>query len=157
MTGRRVLGIGRRRVVGGVSAVCVLLCLLCLVDGFVGFDGAWGIVPGSTGGCAAGGPWFATLTYRESAGAAKAQLNNVTVRVSLSTRAACIGANGAGKSTMIKLMVGEIEPNEGEGEPSIVRHPNMRLAYVAQHAFHHIENHLELTPTQYIELSLIHI
>ena len=41
MTGRRVLGIGRRRVVGGVSAVCVLLCLLCLVDGFDGFDGAW--------------------------------------------------------------------------------------------------------------------
>ena len=46
MTGRRVLGIGRRRVVGGVSAVCVclcLLCLLCLVDGFDfdELDGAW--------------------------------------------------------------------------------------------------------------------
>ena len=27
----------------------------------------------------------------------------------------------------------------------------MRLAYVAQHAFHHIENHLEQTPAQYIE------
>merc|ERR1711943_81427 len=33
----------------------------------------------------------------------------------------------------------------------IVRHPNMRLAYVAQHAFHHIENHLELTPVNYLE------
>jgi elongation factor 3 len=31
--------------------------------------------------------------------AAKAQLTGVTVRISLSTRAACIGANGAGKST----------------------------------------------------------
>merc|ERR1719273_1394345 len=51
---------------------------------------------------------------------------------------------------MIKLMVGEIEPND-EGAPKIVKHPNMRLAYVAQHAFHHIENHLEQTPTQYIE------
>merc|ERR1719273_414655 len=51
---------------------------------------------------------------------------------------------------MIKLMVGEIEPND-EGAPKIVKHPNMRLAYVAQHAFHHIESHLELTPTQYIE------
>merc|ERR1712100_949461 len=38
-----------------------------------------------------------------------------------------------------------------EGAAKIVKHPNMRLAYVAQHAFHHIENHLELTPTQYIE------
>ena len=41
MTGRRVLGIGRRRVVVGVSAVCVLLCLLCLVLLVDGFDGAW--------------------------------------------------------------------------------------------------------------------
>jgi len=68
----------------------------------------------------------------------------------MASRVAVIGVNGAGKSTMIKLMVGEIEPNE-EGAAKVVKHPNMRLAYVAQHAFHHIENHLELTPTQYIE------
>merc|ERR1719389_1501785 len=77
-------------------------------------------------------------------------LNNISVQVSMASRVAVIGVNGAGKSTMIKLMVGEIEPNE-EGAAKIVKHPNMRLAYVAQHAFHHIENHLELTPTQYIE------
>merc|ERR1719359_2738939 len=81
-------------------------------------------------------------------GAAKAQLNNVTVRVSLSTRAACIGANGAGKSTMIKLLTGELVPNAGSGE--VWKHPNARVAYVAQHAFHHIENHLEKTPNEYI-------
>merc|ERR1719329_637648 len=69
----------------------------------------------------------------------------------MASRVAVIGVNGAGKSTLIKLMVGEIEPNEGEGEPTIVRHPNMRLAYVAQHAFHHIENHLEKTPVNYLE------
>merc|ERR1719478_651724 len=77
-------------------------------------------------------------------------LNNINVQVSMASRVAVIGVNGAGKSTMIKLMVGEIEPNE-EGAAKIVKHPNMRLAYVAQHAFHHIENHLEQTPTQYIE------
>merc|ERR1719284_720911 len=78
-------------------------------------------------------------------------LNQINVQVSMASRVAVIGVNGAGKSTLIKLMVGEIEPNEGEGQPSIVRHPNMRLAYVAQHAFHHIENHLEQTPVNYIE------
>ena len=41
--------------------------------------------------------------------APKPQLTGVTVRVSLSTRAACIGANGAGKSTMIKLLTGELQ------------------------------------------------
>merc|ERR1719183_954356 len=77
-------------------------------------------------------------------------LNNISIQVSMASRVAVIGVNGAGKSTMIKLMVGEIEPNE-EGAAKIVKHPNMRLAYVAQHAFHHIEAHLDMTPTQYIE------
>ena len=43
---------------------------------------------------------------------------------------------------MIKLLVGEIEPQEGD----VWKHPNARIAYVAQHAFHHIESHL--TPYQ---------
>jgi len=87
-------------------------------------------------------------------GAAKAQLNNVTVRVSLSTRAACIGANGAGKSTMIKLLTGELQPDkvgaDGNAVGEVWKHPNARVAYVAQHAFHHIEHHLEKTPNEYI-------
>merc|ERR1719399_681473 len=78
-------------------------------------------------------------------------LNNISIQVSMASRVAVIGVNGAGKSTMIKLMVGEITPNEGEGRGEITKHPNMRLAYVAQHAFHHIENHLELTPVNYLE------
>jgi len=80
--------------------------------------------------------------------AVKPQLTGVTVRVSLSTRAACIGANGAGKSTMIKLLTGELQPDKGSGD--VWKHPNARVAYVAQHAFHHIENHLEKTPNEYI-------
>jgi len=31
-----------------------------------------------------------------------------------------------------------------------VRHPNLRMAYVAQHAFQHLEKHLTETPVQYI-------
>jgi len=73
-------------------------------------------------------------------------LFDISVQVSLSSRVACIGENGAGKSTMIKLLVGEIEPQIGE----VWKHPNARIAYVAQHAFHHIENHLNKTPNEYI-------
>jgi elongation factor 3 len=73
-------------------------------------------------------------------------LFEITIQVSLSSRVACIGENGAGKSTMIKLLVGEIEPQIGE----VWKHPNARVAYVAQHAFHHIEEHLEQTPNEYI-------
>ena len=50
-------------------------------------------------------------------------------------RTNCTQANGAGKSTLIKLLTGEMEPQEG----IVWKHPNTRVAYVAQHAFHHVE------------------
>lgn len=73
-------------------------------------------------------------------------IKDVSVNVSLSSRIGCMGANGAGKSTLIKLLTGEMEPSKG----SIWKHPNLRIAYVAQHAFHHIENHLDMTANEYI-------
>ena len=73
-------------------------------------------------------------------------LFGISVQVSLSSRIACVGENGAGKSTMIKLLVGEIELQTGD----VWNHPNARIAYVAQHAFHHIEEHLTKTPNKYI-------
>lgn len=84
-----------------------------------------------------------TFTYP---GNTKPTLFDISVQVSLSSRVACIGENGAGKSTMIKLLVGEISPQEGD----VWKHPNARIAYVAQHAFHHIEKHLNKTPNEYI-------
>jgi elongation factor 3 len=74
------------------------------------------------------------------------QLIDVSIQCSLASRVAVVGVNGAGKSTLVKLMVGEIEPDQG----TIERHPNLRIAYVAQHAFTHIEEHLEKTPVEYI-------
>lgn len=50
---------------------------------------------------------------------------------------------GAGKSTMVKLLTGELLPDSG----TCWKHPNMRVAYVAQHAFHHIESHLDKVHT----------
>jgi elongation factor 3 len=73
-------------------------------------------------------------------------LSNVSVQCCLNSRVAVLGANGAGKSTMIKLLTGEMEPCEGD----VWKHPNLRIAYVAQHAFHHLEMHLEKTPNEYI-------
>ena len=76
----------------------------------------------------------------------KPTISKITVQVSLSSRVACVGVNGAGKSTMIKLLTGELEPQTGV----VWKHSGCRVAYVAQHAFHHIENHLTKTPNEYI-------
>ena len=74
------------------------------------------------------------------------QLVNVSIQCSMASRVAVVGVNGAGKSTLVKLMVGELEPDQG----TIERHPNLRVAYVAQHAFAHIEDHLDMTPCEYV-------
>merc|ERR1711939_1062638 len=76
----------------------------------------------------------------------KNTVENISLTVCMASRVAVVGANGAGKSTAIKLLVGELKPEQG----SIWRHQNMRLAYVAQHAFHHLEKHLDKTATDYI-------
>jgi len=73
-------------------------------------------------------------------------LFDITVQVSMASRVGCVGENGAGKSTMIKVLTGEVVPQTGE----VWKHPNARVAYVAQHAFHHIESHLNQTPNEYI-------
>jgi len=71
---------------------------------------------------------------------------DITIRASMASRVACVGINGAGKSTMIKVLTGELEPTKG----TVWKFPNARIGYIAQHAFHHIENHLEKTPNEYI-------
>merc|ERR1719515_22283 len=76
----------------------------------------------------------------------KNTVENITLTACMASRVAVVGANGAGKSTAIKLLIGELKPETG----SIWRQPNMRLAYVAQHAFHHLEKHLDKTPVEYI-------
>jgi len=75
------------------------------------------------------------------------QLLDITLQVSLSSRVAVLGPNGSGKSTLIKLLIGDMEANKG-GE--IWKHPNLVIGYVAQHAFHHIDNHLDKTPLEYM-------
>merc|ERR1719191_172590 len=76
----------------------------------------------------------------------KNTVENISLTVCMASRVAVVGANGAGKSTAIKLLIGELKPAQGQ----IWRHQNMRLAYVAQHAFHHLERHMDKTAVDYI-------
>merc|ERR1719199_58331 len=76
----------------------------------------------------------------------KPTIMDVSLTVSQVSRVAVIGANGAGKSTAIKVLVAEQKPTEG----SIWKAAGLRMAYVAQHAFHHLEKHMQETPCEYI-------
>jgi elongation factor 3 len=85
-----------------------------------------------------------TFTYP---GSSKPSLSEASCNLSLSSRVAIIGANGAGKSTLIKILTGEVIPQDGKVE----KHPNLRIGYIKQHALEHVEMHMEKTPNQYLQ------
>jgi len=80
-------------------------------------------------------------------GTDKPQISDITFQVSLGSRIAVIGPNGAGKSTLVNVLTGELIPTTGE----IYQHENIRIAYIKQHAFAHIDNFLDKTPSEYIQ------
>lgn len=80
-------------------------------------------------------------------GTEKPQISDVNFQCSLGSRIAVIGPNGAGKSTLVNVLCGELIATEGD----IWSHENIRIAYIKQHAFAHIDNHLDSTPSEYIQ------
>lgn len=81
------------------------------------------------------------------AGTSKPQIQDITFQCSLGSRIAVIGPNGAGKSTLVNVLTGELIPTQGE----VYQHENIRIAYIKQHAFAHIDHHLDKTPSEYIQ------
>ena len=79
-------------------------------------------------------------------------LTDASVTVTLGSRVVLLGANGAGKTTFLKLLIGDLEldaeaGHKGEGW----RHHNLRVSYIAQHSLHHLEDYLQETPMHYIQ------
>ena len=80
-------------------------------------------------------------------GTPRPQITDISFQVSLGSRIAVIGPNGAGKSTLVNVLTGELVPTSGD----VYQHENIRIAYIKQHAFAHIDNHLDKTPSEYIQ------
>ena len=80
-------------------------------------------------------------------GTPKPQLQDIAFQCSLGSRIAVIGPNGAGKSTLVNVLTGELIPTSGD----VYQHENIRIAYIKQHAFAHIDHHLDKTPSEYIQ------
>ena len=84
--------------------------------------------------------------YFQYTSSPKPQLTDITVQVSQAARIIIAGVNGAGKSTLVKVLIGELEPNQG----IIDRHPNLRVAYIPQNISACLEQHKGLTPIEYV-------
>jgi len=74
----------------------------------------------------------------------KPVLKNVNFDVGLDSRIAMVGANGAGKSTVIKVLTGELNPLSGH----VTRNGRLRVGYFAQH---HVDSLIPtMTPVQFL-------
>jgi len=87
-----------------------------------------------------------SFTYE---GSDKPVLTDASVSVTLGSRVVLLGANGAGKTTFLKILVGDLEANQGQGEAWT--HHNLRVSYIAQHSLHHLEEYLNSNPIAYLQ------
>lgn len=71
-------------------------------------------------------------------------LTDIHERIDMDDRIALLGANGNGKSTLIKLIADRLEPMAGEVE----RHNKLRIGYFSQHQ----AEELDLSATAYDEM-----
>lgn len=80
-------------------------------------------------------------------GADKLLLKNVDFNVNMQSRIVLLGPNGAGKSTIMKMLMGENIPTEGE----VRRSQKLRIGYFAQH---HVETLvLWRTPLEHMKVT----
>ncbi|KAI0815599.1 ABC transporter [Xylaria sp. FL0064] len=57
-------------------------------------------------------------------------LRDVTLSIHMGDRVGILGLNGGGKSTLVKLLVGETKPSSG----TLTLHPRLKIGYYSQHA-----------------------
>jgi ATP-binding cassette subfamily F protein 3 len=66
----------------------------------------------------------------------KPVLRDISLRIDNDDRIALLGSNGNGKSTLVKLIAGRLEPFEG----SVTRASRLKIAYFAQHQLDELES-----------------
>jgi ATP-binding cassette, subfamily F, member 3 len=71
-------------------------------------------------------------------------LSGLSLRIDNDDRIALLGANGNGKSTLVKLLAGRLKAEHG----TVTRAPNLRVAYFAQHQLDELE--LDASPYDHI-------
>lgn len=75
------------------------------------------------------------FSYGDGSAGSREILRGVDMRIGSGSRIVVVGANGQGKSTFLKLLVGKLEATSG----SLIRNPCLKVGYFAQHHVDHLK------------------
>lgn len=80
---------------------------------------------------------------------AKLLLKQLTLNITRKTKAAIVGKNGCGKSSLLKILVGEVCLTKRQGIMS--RHPNIRVGFVSQYSVEELNQYAHMTVVEYAD------
>jgi len=84
------------------------------------------------------------LSFSYSGKSSEYLYKDVDLSIDMDTRVAIVGPNGVGKSTLLKLIVGQLQPTRG----AISRHSHLRFSYYNQHSEDQLD--LDMTPIDFL-------
>lgn len=70
---------------------------------------------------------------------------DVNFEINMETKIALLGSNGVGKSTLLKILIGDLEPNDGE----VIRGCFLKIGHYDQHLLDQFD--INLTPIEYLQ------
>ena len=76
-------------------------------------------------------------------------LRQLTLNITRKTKAAIVGKNGCGKSSLLKILVGEVCFTKRQGIMS--RHPNIRVGFVSQYSVEELNQYAHMTVVEYAD------
>lgn len=83
----------------------------------------------------------------------EALLQDLTLNISRGSKIALVGKNGCGKTTLVKLVTGELE-KKGTIRGNLWVNPNLRIGHVSQYSVEELEQYAQMTVVQYAEEKL---
>ena len=82
-------------------------------------------------------------------GGQKPLFKDVDFGIDMGSRISIVGPNGVGKSTFLKLLIGEVQPTQGE----MRKNHRVRIGYYSQHSAEQLE--LNKSPAEYLVSKVI--